>query len=392
MRAALLPLFVVLLGACGGGGSGGSPGAPVLGLGSLRLALTDAPACGYDKLFVTVQRVRVHGSASAGDSDAGWQELVLSPPRRFDLLALNNGVLAELGLLQLPAGRYQQLRLVLEPNGSGNPLANAVQPSGGVETALETPAALQSGLRLNADIEVRGNQQTDWAIDFDACRSVIKAGASGRYQLKPVLSLLALGSEAGLRVSGVLEGALGNGRAQVSLQQGGQVRRATPSDPSGRFLLYPVPAGSYELVVSAPGRASVVIEGVPVAAAQPTTLGSESQRLQLPPSAMQSVAGTVSVQGSVVSNGAAVRALQTLPAGPTVELAATNVDAGNGGYSLSLPTAAPQRVAYANGFNFQPVPSQAGRYRLEASAPGLSAKSVEIQLGNNPLVQNFSLP
>src|SRR5512139_3328268 len=58
---------LALLAACGGGG-GDSPAAD----GTLRLSLTDAPSCGYDNAHVTVQKVRVHKSSSAGDADAGW--------------------------------------------------------------------------------------------------------------------------------------------------------------------------------------------------------------------------------------------------------------------------------------------------------------------------------
>ncbi|HWI79483.1 MAG TPA: DUF4382 domain-containing protein, partial [Ramlibacter sp.] len=63
------------LAACGGGGSGG-------GEGSLRVALTDAPSCGFDHVWVTIEKVRVHQSSSASDSDAGWTDLTLAAPRR----------------------------------------------------------------------------------------------------------------------------------------------------------------------------------------------------------------------------------------------------------------------------------------------------------------------
>src|SRR6478735_9173113 len=81
------------LAACGGGGSTSA------GNGNLRVALTDAPSCGYDHVFVTVEKVRVHQSASAGDTEAGWTELAVSPARRIDLLDLTNGVMEELGTM-----------------------------------------------------------------------------------------------------------------------------------------------------------------------------------------------------------------------------------------------------------------------------------------------------
>ena len=118
------------LASCGGGGGGGTDS----GQGTLRLAMTDAPGCGYDHVYVTVTKIRVHQSASAGANDAGWSELVI-PPQRIDLLALTNGVLQELGSLPLPAGSYQQVRLVLAENPANptpaNPLANALVLAGG---------------------------------------------------------------------------------------------------------------------------------------------------------------------------------------------------------------------------------------------------------------------
>src|SRR5688572_12091087 len=126
------------LAACGGGGGGSTS------TGTMRLAITDAPACGYDSVFVTVEKVRVHQAQGAAEGDAGWSELALSPPRRVDLLTLTNGVLSELGQMTLPAGKYTQLRLVLAANGGANPMANAVIPTGGTEQPLKTPSGQQS--------------------------------------------------------------------------------------------------------------------------------------------------------------------------------------------------------------------------------------------------------
>src|SRR5512143_2533876 len=163
----------------GGGGAGGSGGTG--GSGTLRVALTDAPACGYDHVYITVDRVRVHASSSAMDSDGGWSEVIVNPAQRIDLLDLTNGVLAELGQTPLPAGQYTQVRLVLRPNGAGMP-ANAIVPSGSMsEIPLDTPSATQSGLKLVHGFTVQPNTMTDRVLDFDACRSIVKRGASGRY-------------------------------------------------------------------------------------------------------------------------------------------------------------------------------------------------------------------
>lgn len=215
-RLVLVVGMSCLLASCGGGGDGGAAGAAgsgsagttvdsggsgaVASMGTLRLALTDAPACGFDKVYVTVEKVRVHQSSSSGESEAGWSELLLDPARRLDLLSLTNGVLAELGQKSLPAGKYQQLRLVLAENGSAAPFANAVIPTGSKnEVALATPSADQSGLKVNTNMDVIASQTADFVIDFDACKSIVTTGSgnangngnagSGQYLLKPVLTV-----------------------------------------------------------------------------------------------------------------------------------------------------------------------------------------------------------
>src|SRR5512139_1837648 len=176
--------------ACGGGGGGGGGGdaAPATGSGTLRVALTDSPACGYDQVNVTVERVRVHTSMAANDSDMGWTDIPVSAPRKINLLDLQNGAIAELGQTTLAAGTYTQIRLVLRANGGGSP-ANSVVPTGGSERPLDTPSAQQSGLKLVNGFTVQPGQLTDIVIDFDACKSIVTRG-NGSYGLKPVMQMI----------------------------------------------------------------------------------------------------------------------------------------------------------------------------------------------------------
>ena len=375
-----------LLAACGGGGS-----AP--GTGTMRLSLTDAPACGYDSVFVTVERVRVHQSGTAENSDSGWSEVVLAAPQRVDLLTLNNGTLLPLGQTELPAGRYNQLRLVLAANTAANPLANSITPTGGVETALTTPSAQQSGLKTNVNITVPAGQVADFAIDFDACKSFVRAGNSGNYHLKPVLSVIPILASAGQRVVGFVDPSLVTTSTSVSAQLAGIPVRATPPDATGRFTLYPVPAGTYDLVITAAGRVNAVMTGVPVSDTSSTVIGSSTARIGTPVSAASHVAsGGVTVSGSAANTGASVRATQTLSGGPTIEAGYNGADATTGAYSMTLPAGAPARLAYAAGattFTFSSDMPTAGAYRLEASAPSRTPMAANIALTAN-VVTNFA--
>ena len=374
------------LAACGGGGGDGAD-VPA-GQGSLRIALTDAPSC-YENVFVTVEKVRVHQSGTAGDSEGGWHELAVSPAKRIDLVTLTNGLLEELGSMQLPAGRYSQVRLVLAENtssGSGA-VANAVKPIGGQETALATPSATQSGLKLKANVDVAAGQTADLVLDFDACRSVVKAGDSGRYNLKPVLSVV---PRVASGVMGYVTTTLSLGSTTVAAQQNGATVRSTVPDAAGKFNIPFLPAGTYTLVITSDGRATTVLTGVP-AGTTTTAVNGTATAFAPPVSSMAEVTGTVSattVAGSTTTSMAVtdadVRALQALTGGPTIEVATRAVDATNGTYSMRLPLAAPLKGTFAAGTGtaaLTPDTAAAGKYTLRAQAPGRTAVERSVTLG-----------
>ncbi len=368
------------LAACGGGG--GDAGQPsVSTTGTLRVSLTDAPACGFDHVYVTVEKVRVHSSASAATTDGGWTDITLATPQRIDLLALSNGALTTLGQAQLPAGTYQQLRLVLSANTTANPLANSVVPIGGAEQAVDTPSGAQSGIKLNANMTVAADKVADFAIDFDACKSFVRAGNSGKVIMKPVLALIPMLSDAGQRIVGFVDAALANGGATVSVQSGGVPVRMTPTDATGKFVLYPVPAGSYDLVVTAQGRANAVVTGVPVTTTAYTYVGSDTVRLVPPASAASAVVrGTVKLAGSTANTEGTVRALQALTGGPSVEVAFANADSASGAYSMRLPLAAPVLTPYAaapTAFTWTSTPADAAKYHFEALAMGVATPKTQ---------------
>jgi len=360
-------LTALVLAACGGGGGGGIGGTGSNDMGTLHVVMTDAPACGYDAVNITVDRVRVHQSSSAVDGDTGWSEIVLSPAKRINLLSLANGVLEDLGQTALPAGTYTQLRLVLAANDAAHPLANSVVPSGGSETALTTPSAQQSGIKLNVNIAVAADKVADVALDFDACKSVVKRGASGQYNLKPVIAVTPLLSDAGLRVVGYVDPTIALGSTTISLQSGGVPVKSTVPDATGQFTLYPVPTGTYDLVVTAAGRVTAVMTGVPVITTAYTHVNTTALGF-LPP-----VATSRAVSGSVAPATATVRALQALTGGPTVEVAWGSVDADSGAFDFALPIEAPVRAAYAvnpSTIVFTADTSAAGKYTLEAESAG----------------------
>jgi len=393
-------LCAALVGCGGGGGGDGATS----GTGTLRVALTDAPACGFDAVNVTIEKVRLHRSANAGNDEAGWHDLPLQAPRRVNLLDLQNGVLAELGQMPLEAGRYQQLRLVLADAGSGGGVspesgfANSVVPMGEPERRLETPSAQQSGLKLGVDLEVRADQLVDLVLDFDACKSVLRAGQSGRYSLKPVIAVIPRFISG---VRGTLQATWPSG-TMVSLQQSGAVVRATAPAPAGttgfaagEFLLSPVAPGTYDLVVAAPGRSTLVVTGVVVANQAVTVLNGAGSAFASVASDTGIASGKVTITGATEVD-AVTRALQSLAGGRTIEVAGGPVDFSTGAYSHALPVGAPRVAPFAAApatLTFSDDTAAAGRYSVQATA-SVGSKTVGpfAVAASAPKVNDITLP
>jgi hypothetical protein len=357
--------MLAVVAACGG--SGGGSGASATGVGTLKLALTDAPACGFDQVNVTIEKIRLHRDASAGENAPGWQEIPL-PSTRVDLLALTNGALRELGATALPAGRYTQMRLVLaDAPGS---MVHSVRPTGGAEVPLALPGGPQGAVTLPGHLDVVPGQTADLVLDFDACRSVVQAGAPGGYHLKPAIAAL---PRLASGIEGVVAGALVSPGTVVSAQKDGASVRATRPDERGRFSIPFLAPGTYTLVIAADGHATGVVTGVPVGAGA-TAVGSAAEPIALPASAMGelsgNLSGTVEPDGTDALTSASrveVRASQQLADGASIELRSLPLDGVVGNWQMKLPSAAPVKAAYsaAGNLSFSADAFEAGQYSLD---------------------------
>ena len=389
-----LGLVAAGLAACGGGGSSGAQ------QGTLKLAMTDAPACGYDHVYVTVTKIRVHQSADAGTNDAGWSELAIAP-RRIDLLGLTNGVLQELGSLPLPAGNYQQVRLVLADNPSNptpsHPLANALVPSGSTsEIALTTPSGQQSGFKLKANFDVTGGQVADMVLDFDACKSVVKAGNSGNYNLKPVVAVI---RRLTTEIVGYVDPTLALHTVVSTRDPDNNLRATVPDATTGKFVLAYLPESTnYTVVVAGRNLTTVAVTGVPVSIASGiTTLNTSADPIPVVTSASASVTGVVTNTSNTPLTDAAVNAQQVLSAGQRLDVAWTQVDPTDAAYGLSLPLEAPIKASYAvsGPLVFSADTAVAGRYDILGSAPGYTVQStapaVTLTTANSVTTRNLVL-
>jgi hypothetical protein len=378
-------VLAALVAGCGGGGGGSAPG-------TLGVSLTDAPACGFDAVNVTVTKVRVNQSSSASESDGGWTDITLNPARKINLLDWNNGGLTALGETPLAAGHYSQLRLVLDPNTS-NGLANSVVPTGGVETALVTPSAVQSGIKLVNEFDVASGQRVDLLMDFDACKSIVKRG-NGVYALKPVIKVVPYVLNG---INGYVDTAmLGNGVMVTAQQNGVIVQTTAPNTTTGEFFLARLPAGTYDVVLTADGRSTAVIAGVLVATSTSVVPVSNTvTRITMPVSLTRTVSGTAVLNPVSTTEAAYVAAKQTFGTSPTVTVKSVAADELNGGaYSLSLPIGEPLLGQFGTGVLPIALPMQvglAGKYSVAASATGYSTQSVSKDISAADATQAFVL-
>ena len=369
-------LLTIFVAGCGSSGDGGGGTAQP---GMVSVSMTDAPACGFDAVNVTVSKVRVHQSNNASENAAGWTDITLNPARKINLLDLNdpthtNRALEFLGETPLEAGHYTQLRLVLAPNRGSSPPANSVVLSGQTtEIPLDTPSAVQSGIKLIHQFTVDSGQRVDLLLDFDACKSIVRTG-NGKYKLKPVIKVIPFVLNG---IDGFVDKTLLVNNILVSAQVNGTIVRATvPNTQTGEFFLAHLdptncPTTCYDVVITARNSptdtccATAVITGVPVPSSTSiTTISTSGTPFTLQPSAFHAIAGTVSLinppppfpqpsvddrdDGTVI-----VAAKQSLSGSPTVtvktQVAMLKDDTATVGdykYELVLPLAAPASASY----------------------------------------------
>ena len=386
--AASVAAAALALSACGGGGS--SSGAT----GTLALSLTDAPACGYSAVNVTITKLSVHQSSTASVTDGGWIDIPITT-QRVDLLTLQNGVLAKLGQVPLAPGKYTQMRLLLADNDgvpAGQPIPNSVVPIGQPEALLTTPSGQQSGVKLNVDIDIAADQLADFVIDFNACKSVVSAGASGKYLLKPVLSVTPHFISG---VKGSVDASIATGaNTAVLLEKPGTatsapvVVKATAPDSAGNFVLDPVAPGTYDLVVTANGHVTAVVTGVVVQSGLVTIVGSAIN----PPASLSGTIGGVVT--AVAPIDATLAATQVLTGGATIEVAGANANAVTGAYALVLPVGAVSVAPYTTGaLAFAADASTAGKYTINATSGAATKSSSLLSLAANAtLTAGFTFP
>jgi hypothetical protein len=245
----------LILTCCGGGGDGG--GTPATG--TLSLGLTDQSTDEYKAVYVTIAEVQVH---MPGDT---WK-VVAAPNKTYNLLDLVNGVREKLGIAELNAGDYTQMRLIIGDKSDGginilskrHRFANYVIDLNDVEHELKVPSGYKTGVKIVQGFTISPDQTTELILDFSASESVVVAGASDQWLLKPTIKVRnteewsIIGGTVSDGEGNFLPGALVS--AQIydndpSVDPKDQVitEASTVTDENGQYRLFVKP-GTYELV------------------------------------------------------------------------------------------------------------------------------------------------
>ncbi|MFB3815616.1 MAG: DUF4382 domain-containing protein [Terriglobales bacterium] len=385
-------MLAALLTACGSSGAPRSEG----GTGTVTVTFSDPPSCNmptaglYSHIYVTVADVQIHTSSNAGANDAGWIDLtpnLRSAPKQIDLLAppAPGCFLATLGTAGIPAGAYQQIRLILTDSTAGLTtnacpagVANCVVLMGSLDpqplllsSEAKTGLKIPSGQIAGGRFVIESGESKDLNIDMDGCASVVMmAQGGGQFRLKPVLHAGEVSMTASTAVTGRLVDETGAAiptltNAIVALEQkdaNGVERLVAQTSPDalGNFSFCPLPAGgSFELVAVATSGNTIYGPTVVEAVKTGTTIGAvrltKTGGTALPVTLGGTVANNAGVEVDYTLSALQQATIGGAPTWVTVPLAAqqstvmnvvTNTSGGTcppntncAGYSMALPAA-----------------------------------------------------
>jgi hypothetical protein len=309
-------------------------------------ATANVPAA-YSRVLVTVEEIWLSDSATAVPEDTTWQKFELDDAVTFDLVDLTAGELIRIaGDLDVPAGTYQQVRLILasrdddlhdSAEDAGATYNNEVSwfdEEGDPQTSpLEVLNAAQGvGIEVAFEVEEEEVDSTNVLLVFDAARDLTEfrhSDAPG-FLLNPTLKgfdAADVGTIRGVLNLSQLNTATRTGRPdiQVTAQRLNETlgRReivaSTAVSRTGSFVLYPLPLDEdededteFDLVIHGPAMETLVIRDVPVSDASPQDATAISLEF-LSPQPASSFEVDIAQSDPLTPRGARIGFYQTLP-------------------------------------------------------------------------------
>lgn len=195
----------------------------------LQVRLTDSPDPNVKEVWVDIKEVKIKMNDTSEITVGG------AHPGVYNLLDLTNGKDTILADAEIPAGSISQIRLILGDN-------NYIITKTGEKINLTTPSAQQSGLKVQIHQDVSGGILYRLILDFDAGKSIVKAGNSGKYLLKPVLRVLSFIPSGG-NVKGVV--VPDSTQTFVYAIKGADTVASTATDTTGKYWIRDIAADLY---------------------------------------------------------------------------------------------------------------------------------------------------
>lgn len=205
---------------------------------AITVKLVDAPG-DYKEVNIDVRDIQM--KADTNPDEEGWVSIGNTPEggEIYNLLDYTGGLSLTLSDTLVPSAYLGQLRLVLGDK-------NTIVLKDGTTLPLNTPSAQQSGLKLKVNQTLLGGVSYDFVMDFDADRSVVKAGNSGTYNLKPVIRVTTAAT------SGVIKGFVTDMETAKQVLASvvvGTETVSTYANSEGILQLNGIPAGVYTLTL-----------------------------------------------------------------------------------------------------------------------------------------------
>jgi hypothetical protein len=176
------------------------------GNGRASFYLTDGPleAENVSEVVISISKVEVSGPE-------GWVLVKeYETPKAINLLELQGGETFFLDETELASGQYNQVRFGLSTPEENDDPAHYIKFNDESTEEITVPSGTQTGYKIVGGFSIPDGGVTSVIIDFDVRKSVVKAGNSGKYILKPTLRLIEdsnVGSIKGT-VSGEYDGSL----------------------------------------------------------------------------------------------------------------------------------------------------------------------------------------
>lgn len=232
-----------------------STGQDADGTGVLQISLTDAAA--------DFQEVNISFSQISAHIDSQWVT-VNDTSQTINLLEWSNGRSLVIGSAEVPSGRYNQIRLLID--SASVVLDNQKYP-------LTVPSGAQTGLKLNVNFDIEEGITYHLTVDFDASRSVLRTGGQGNpaYKLKPTLRVIPTAT------TGAISGIVTNfsKRPIAYAISGSDTITSSIADVlTGEFTLAFLPEAVYEVSVSDTAGLKYSAENVTVTSGNINDIGS----------------------------------------------------------------------------------------------------------------------